>query len=564
MTGCRSGRPVVGTSDDRATVPVIPVAPDSDMLSAAIADTENEVCPADSGDPESSERRRLYRRSAEPADSVWINRLNGVIPAGQDRAIRVYVKYNRLVCGYEVTACWMPFDAYSETGQWVMNFRSVSGGRNFQYADTGKYSNPMLMDITFAKNFQGHRNGDVYYFDYVSATDSINREYYPNSPLGYYTPFQFFDADFDGKDELLVNDFGMDRQGNSYTVFDITAKGLHRKDYLPFAEIDNETEFYPAVGTIVLYAHDGVHDSSWSTFRKRQNRERRKTLLVPDRLADATSGRLLQKYNEQGEPDFELAAIQQTFAIWEQDGRQNGDSIYVYEVTDERLELIRMQRSDTSRNVEIYNPISFSFEYEPNVQGYRVEGRLFAFDTPQGLGNRLEGPCRLSFYNESTGCRYDIFCEHYCDESSIPGWYDETGEYVFNPGVGKTEGTLCFDYSTLQGEDDRGPFVFEDVDFDGKDEILIRRTSPLRNSVHYYEVYKPVGADSCVLLNYPPFNGFYCDHCGWDEISPEKNSITRYHSDHKMQVFWFHRRIGISGFNYPYAVDTVRAEFFYL
>ncbi len=259
MAGCRSGRPVVGTSDACAAVPVIPVAPDSDMLSAAI------------------------------------------------------------------------------------DFRSVSGGRNFQYADTGKYSNPMLMDITFAKNFQGHRNGDVYYFDYVSATDAINREYYPNSPLGYYTAFQFFDADFDGEDELLVNDFGMDRQGNSYTVFDITAKGLYRKDYLPFAEIDNETEFYPAVGTIVLYAHDGVHDSSWSTFRKRQNRKRRKTLLVPDRLADATSGRLLQKYNEQGEADFELAAIQQTFAIWEQDGRQNGDSIYVYEVTDERLELIRMQ-----------------------------------------------------------------------------------------------------------------------------------------------------------------------------------------------------------------------------
>ena len=89
MAGCRSGRPVVGTSDDRAAIPVMAVAPDSDMLSAAIADTENEVCPADSGDPESSEHRRLYRRSTEPADSVWINRLNGVIPAGQDRAIRV-------------------------------------------------------------------------------------------------------------------------------------------------------------------------------------------------------------------------------------------------------------------------------------------------------------------------------------------------------------------------------------------------------------------------------------------------------------------------------------------
>ena len=230
MAGCRSGRPVVGTSDACAAVPVIPVAPDSDMLSAAIADTENEVCLADSGEPDAAEWRRLYRRSAEPTDSVWINRLNGVIPAGQERAIRVYIKYNQPVCGYEVTACWMPFDAYSETGQRVMNFRSVSGGRNFQYADTGKYSNPMLMDITFAKNFQGHRNGDVYYFDYVSATDAINREYYPNSPLGYYTAFQFFDADFDGEDELLVNDFGMDRQGKSYTVFDITAMVLYRID----------------------------------------------------------------------------------------------------------------------------------------------------------------------------------------------------------------------------------------------------------------------------------------------------------------------------------------------
>ena len=49
-----------------------------------------------------------------------------------------------------------------------------------------------------------------------------------------YTAFQFFDADFDGEDELLVNDFGMDRQGNSYTVFDITAKGLYRKELSAF------------------------------------------------------------------------------------------------------------------------------------------------------------------------------------------------------------------------------------------------------------------------------------------------------------------------------------------
>lgn len=50
--------------------------------------------------------------------------------------------------------------------------------------------------------------------------------------------------------------------------------------------------------------------------------------------------------------------------------------------------------ADHVSNVESHSPMSFSSEYEPDVQGCRVEGRLFASDKPQGQGNRLEGQCR--------------------------------------------------------------------------------------------------------------------------------------------------------------------------
>ena len=555
MTGVQGRAPVVGIAKERTAVPVIATEAECGEFCVELAGEANDG--GDSGEQRRLKPRRLYRRSTEQTDSAWIKRLDEILPAGYDRAIHVYIKYNQHVCGYEVTACWMPFDAnHCETGRLFMNFHPIFGGRDFQYVNTNKYTNPILMDIAFDKESQGYRDGDVYYFDYVHPTDSVNKEYYPDSPLGYYTPFQFFDVDFDGEHELLVNDFGQSQQGNSYEVFDITPTGLWRKDYIPFSKIDNETAFYSKIKTIVLYAHDGIYDSSRSVFRRCQNQEQ-KTLDVPNKLANATSGWLLKEYNSQGKTDFELIALQQIFSIWEQDCNQNRDSIYVYGVSDKGLKLLQAKKEARyTGGFEIYNPVSFSFRYRQHVQGYRVEGRLLSFDTPQGLGNQLEGACLLSFYNDSTGCRYDILSEHYCDENSTPGWYDESGEYIFNPEVRGAEGILLFDYEAGQ----EAPFLFEDVDFDGMAEILIRRTSPLRHSVHYYEVYKLIGKRGFVMLTYPPFDGFYCDHCTWDEVSQEQNTITRSYRDEEI-MFRFQRGTGISRFNFPYAVDTIKVAF---
>ena len=556
MTGVQGRAPVIDIAKECTAAPVIATEAECGEFCVGAVGSLNEW--PDSGEQRCLKPRRLYRRSTEQMDSVWIKRLNDVLPVECDRAIHIYIKYNQYVCGYEVTACWMPFDASNcETGRLFMNFHPISGGRDFQYVNTNKYTNPILMDIAFDKESQGHRDGDVYYFDYVHPTDSVNKEYYPDSPLGYYTPFQFFDVDFDGEHELLVNDFGQSQQGNSYEVFDITPTGLWRKDYIPFSKIDNETAFYSKIKTIVLYAHDGIYDSSRSVFRRCQNQEQ-KTLDVPNKLANATSGWLLKEYNSQGKTDFELIAVQQIFSTREQGCNRNRDSIYVYGVSDEELKLLQKKKSAgyITGSFEIYNPISLSFCYKQRIHGFRVEGRLMSFDTPQGMGNQLEGACLLTFYNDSIGCRYDIFCEHYCDENSTPGWYDESGEYIFNPEVRGAEGILLFDYEAGQ----EAPFLFEDVDFDGMAEILIRRTSPLRHSVHYYEVYKLIGKRGFVMLTYPPFDGFYCDHCTWDEVSQEQNTITRSYRDEEI-MFRFQRGTGISRFNFPYAVDTIKVAF---
>lgn len=81
-----------------------------------------------------------------------------------------------------------------------------------------------------------------------------------DSPLLYDAEFQFFDVDFDGKDELLINDYYQGRCGNYYTVYEISAEGLILKDGKPFDVITNLTKFYPNERKIVNYLYDDSDD----------------------------------------------------------------------------------------------------------------------------------------------------------------------------------------------------------------------------------------------------------------------------------------------------------------
>ena len=168
--------------------------------------------------------------------------------------IRVTLKYDRPIGGYDVTAVWQPFEAKNcETGCITATFRNATTGMVFKYVNNEKFSSYFTDHITFSEGFEGYKDGDEYTIKYISP-DTPNL---PHKPIDYYLPFQFYDVDFDGKDELLVRDWGGSQNGDC-SVYEVSNQGLKEKAYFPFGEIDTQTEFYKNQNTIKLCIEDGA------------------------------------------------------------------------------------------------------------------------------------------------------------------------------------------------------------------------------------------------------------------------------------------------------------------
>ena len=272
--------------------------------------------------------KQTYNSNINSADYAWINTLKE-LPMKNDSLINVYFKYNQIINGYEVTGRWMPFDANSETGYLIMNFRDTINGNSFQYVNTEKYNSYDTDNITFSTDFKGYRNGDVYYFDYSFPDANDSNEDFNNSPIGYRTPFQFLDVNFDGEKELLINDWGRYQGGNHYAVYKITTDGLLLMDYPPYNRINNSTEFNAETKQIRLQEFDGVFDYSVVVFSDCATRITNRA--IPTRLTNTTSGYILEEYYQQEQTDFRLDSIYQY---------GNQDSVYVYGIVGNRLALI--------------------------------------------------------------------------------------------------------------------------------------------------------------------------------------------------------------------------------
>ena len=95
------------------------------------------------------------------------------------------------------------------------------------------------MSLKLAKGYKGFKNGVKYVFNY---NNNKNETFLPY--LHYYAEFQFFDVDSDGVDVFLINDYCQGRNGNNYTVYEITARGLEPKDNPSYDQITNMTSFH--------------------------------------------------------------------------------------------------------------------------------------------------------------------------------------------------------------------------------------------------------------------------------------------------------------------------------
>lgn len=188
-------------------------------------------------------------------------------------SLTVHIKYDKPINGYIVTGEFYPFDAQSETGQVTLSFKSLSGRQDFVFSNVGKledgnkkspakFTGYNICEYFFADDNARFHDGDTLVFHY--NTEPVVFE---DSPLYYYAEFQFFDVDFDGKEEFLVSDYYRGKGGNNYEVYEITSKGLRKKTFKPFDRITNTAIFNADRRVITDVTHDGVFSSEYTEYR---------------------------------------------------------------------------------------------------------------------------------------------------------------------------------------------------------------------------------------------------------------------------------------------------------
>ena len=213
--------------------------------------------------------------------------------------------YRQPINGYEVTIDWQPFELKSETGTVKINFSNTTTGKSFEYINREKYSNAAIYDIVFSDEFEGHFRDTTYYLDYdFQASQSL-------TPIHHEAPFQFLDIDFDGEDELLINNWDLLRGGNTYNVYEIEeSQGeitLNLRKDEPLYHIQESSLINTRNKTITTELHGSSADHCTVVFSKQSHRQG--VFNFPDSLMQTTGGIIVKDYNAQTSSEFHIDTI---------------------------------------------------------------------------------------------------------------------------------------------------------------------------------------------------------------------------------------------------------------
>lgn len=180
--------------------------------------------------------------------------------------VEISFRYDQKIDGYTVTGTFTSFSADSETGKIEMHF--TNGSDSFVWASGSEdvYTSSSICDICFNKSFTWWQCDSTYSFHYYPPEGEENVD--SLHPLGYKTPFQFMDVDFDGKKDLLVSDWSREREGNGYDVYRISGEKASKIDCVPFTEIQTGTKIDPKSKSIEIYITDGYENSVRFLFTK--------------------------------------------------------------------------------------------------------------------------------------------------------------------------------------------------------------------------------------------------------------------------------------------------------
>ena len=202
----------------------------------------------------------------------WVQELKLKNPLKDSaNVVSVYFCFDTIINDFEVSGILYPVcspkTGWNEYENGVrLFFLSRKTGKEYVWTDWDEnnycfkniFMSKNVYDIVHSEGFNGFHSGDTYVFGYDTTTYE-----YSNNSLLPYAEYQFYDADFDGEDELILGYYGGGPHGcTCYEIYDITDSALLIKspiDEEGYFSIDVSTEFEPAKKIITNTIDDGAY-----------------------------------------------------------------------------------------------------------------------------------------------------------------------------------------------------------------------------------------------------------------------------------------------------------------
>lgn len=167
---------------------------------------------------------------------------------------RVFISYNQPVNDYQITVTWFPWGGDGEVGHGILKFTHISE-RQYFYVFNSHFSD-VYLDSLVRNHSYTFKDGEHFTLDYITPEK--------DEFIGHNTPFQFLDVDFDGEEELLINNWDCgQRSRNQYEVYKVKPFHAERLARKPFDNLEDGDEFDFKNKTITQFWSSG-----WNSFTK--------------------------------------------------------------------------------------------------------------------------------------------------------------------------------------------------------------------------------------------------------------------------------------------------------
>ena len=174
---------------------------------------------------------------------------------------RIFIKYKQPVNGYDVTVVCLPYnytyDKERNTEIWGNALLCFEKKDSRFYIYNESFSDSVLYYV----NEQEVRDNMILELDYLPKSK--------NEYLSHNSPFFFSDVDFDGEEELIINNWRCGtRHCNTYDVYKIINNEAKRLIVEPFNKIESHAEFDSINKTIILNCYNGHRESYYKKYKQ--------------------------------------------------------------------------------------------------------------------------------------------------------------------------------------------------------------------------------------------------------------------------------------------------------